>query len=269
MMDMTPLCREFWEKGRSDGCPVYEMHGHMGPYAGIYFPNHAPDRMVRRMEMAGVRLTVFSHHAALGSPDIGNRESVEAVRAYPDRLKAYCVINPNYPRQVEAELENYRHDSDVYVGFKLHPSAHKTPLTDDSYAPALAFADCEGLLILTHTWSGNPYCGVEQVRRAAERYPNVRLILGHSIHGAWDEAAEIAAEFPNVYLELCAVLDERAGILEKFVSVAGSEKVLFGTDFPWFSHHYYIGGVLAAEITDEDRRNIFCRNAERLLGIRG
>ncbi len=268
MMEMTPLCREFWEKGRSEDCPVYEMHGHMGHYAGIYFPNHDPDRMVRRMELAGVRLTVFSHHAALGSPEIGNRESVEAVRAYPNRLKAYCVINPNCPKLTEAELENYRRNSDVYVGFKFHPASHNTPLTDANYAAALEFADREGLLVLAHTWSGNPHCGVEQVRRTAESYPNVRLILGHSIHGAWDEAAAIAAEFPNVYLELCAVLDERAGILEKFVSVAGSKKVLFGTDFPWFSLHYYIGGVLAARITDEDRRNIFYRNAESLLGIR-
>jgi predicted TIM-barrel fold metal-dependent hydrolase len=59
----------------------------------------------------------------------------------------------------------------------------------------------------------------------------------------------LARDFPNVYLELCAVMDERNGILEKFVEKAGPQKILFGTDMPWFNYHYYIGVVLVAEIS--------------------
>ncbi len=58
--------------------------------------------------------------------------------------------------------------------------------------------------------------------------------------------------------------DER-GVLERFVGEAGSERILFGTDLPWFNHHYYIGSVLGAAISDEDRHNILHRNAEKLL----
>ena len=63
------------------------------------------------------------------------------------------------------------------------------------------------------------------------------------------------------------MLDER-GIVEQFVSELGSERVVFGTDFPWFDYHYYIGAVLGADITDDDRHNILHRNAEKLLGPR-
>ncbi len=45
----------------------------------------------------------------------------------------------------------------------------------------------------------------------------------------------------------------------------GSTRIVFGADAPWFNHHYYIGSLLGADITDEDRRNICYRNAERLL----
>jgi predicted TIM-barrel fold metal-dependent hydrolase len=45
-----------------------------------------------------------------------------------------------------------------------------------------------------------------------------------------------------------------------------SEKIIYGTDFPWFSQPYCIGTVLGADITDEDRRNILYRNAMRILG---
>ena len=59
-------------------------------------------------------------------------------------------------------------------------------------------------------------------------------------------------------------MDDR-GVLERFVGELGSERILFGTDLPWFSTFYYIGAILDADITDDDRRNIFYRNGKKLL----
>jgi predicted TIM-barrel fold metal-dependent hydrolase len=70
-----------------------------------------------------------------------------------------------------------------------------------------------------------------------------------------------------VYLDLCAILGERAEVLERFIAEVVSDRVLFGTDISWFDFYYYITGVLAAEITDEDRRNILHRNARKLFGF--
>jgi hypothetical protein len=64
---------------------------------------------------------------------------------------------------------------------------------------------------------------------------------------------------------LTAVFDER-GPLEIFLEKCGSEKILFGTDLPWFDTHHGIGAILATDMSDDDRRNIFYRNGERLLG---
>ena len=55
------------------------------------------------------------------------------------------------------------------------------------------------------------------------------------------------------------------GMGEKFVHEAGSDRMLFGTDLPWFDPHQAVGVLLNADITDEDRHNICHRNAERLL----
>ena len=66
-----------------------------------------------------------------------------------------------------------------------------------------------------------------------------------------------------MYCELTAVLDDR-GAVEILVREAGSQKIV-GTDTPWFNHHNYIGALLGAEMSDEDRRNILYRNARRLL----
>jgi predicted TIM-barrel fold metal-dependent hydrolase len=217
------------------------------------------------MDRAGVKMLVFCHHAALFCPDIGNSANIEAVREFPDRLRAYCAINPNYPEAIDADLASYDDYSDVYVGLKMLADYHGYPLTGGRYESAWDFADQRGLLVLVHTWGGSVNNGASQVRAVAERYPNARILAGHSIHNDWEEAIRIAGEFPNVYLELCAVPDER-GILERFVSELGSERIVFGTDFPWFDYHYYIGAVLGADITDRDRHNILHRNAEKLLG---
>ena len=275
MIHATVLQETFWDQGKSDDCPIIDMHSHMGRWSRIYFPQGDADRMAQVMERSGVRLLVFSHHDALSVPDIGNGSSMAAVRRYPDKMRAYCVINPHEPEQAAADMAGFETHRDVYAGLKMHAVMHDVSYLDDRYQAAFSFADDLHLPILLHTWN-DARCDAAVVRFLAEQYTHVIFIMGHSCYPQMDEASDLARDCKNVYLELCAVLQERNGAIDQFVKKAGSEKILFGTDFPWFNHHYYIGGVLAANISDEDRRNIFYRNALRVLagqsipdGIRG
>jgi predicted TIM-barrel fold metal-dependent hydrolase len=251
-----------WEK--NNAVPVIDMHAHMGPIGGISLPRAETQDMIYAMDRAGVRWLVFCHHHTLYTPDIGNAANVEAVRHYPDRLRAYCGINPNYPEVIAHDLETFDQYPDVFVGLKMLADYHGYALTDERYRPAWEFADRRALPVLIHTWERSQYDGPEVVRKIAEVYPHAQVLMGHSCHGEWDKAVSLVKDFPNLYFELCAVLDER-GVLEKFVHEAGSDRIVFGTDLPWFNHHYYIGSVLGAAITDDDRHNILHRNAEKLL----
>jgi uncharacterized protein len=259
----SPLAHEFWDLGKSASCPIIDMHGHMGTWAAIYFPRGEVEQMIGTMDECGVKLLVFSHHHALMAPDRGNRPSIAAVRRFPDRLRAYCAINPNYPDQAEADIAAF--DPQIFVGFKFLADYHRVPITDPRYRPALEYADQRRLLVLMHTWGGSSYDGAAQVRALAERYHNVTFLLGHSCHGDWDAAVALANEFPNLYLELTAVFDDR-GALEKFAAEAGSHRMLFGTDLPWFDPHQAVGALLSAHLSDDEIHNICYRNAEALLG---
>jgi len=264
MTTAISLREAFFRHGKVDDCPVYDMHGHMGPFRGGCLPRHTPEAMVAAMDRAGVKLTVFCSHTTLNTPDVGNRVNVETVRRFPERFRAYCGVNPNHSDLTQKDVASFADFADVYVGFKFLADYHKVPITDPRYRPAWELAERRKLLVLAHTWGGSPYDGPEQVRKCAETYPNAAILMGHSCHSAWQEAIALVKDFPNVYMELTAVLDDR-GVLELFVREAGSARIVFGTDTPWFNHHYYIGGVLAADVTDDDRRNILHRNAERLL----
>lgn len=270
MIGDTKLAHDFWELGMSPDCPIIDMHGHMGVWHSIYFPRADTADMIRTMDECGVRMLLFSHHMALFAPDLGNALSIEAVRLYPDRLRAYCAVNPNYPEQLEADLAALEADPghplipDVYVGFKFLADYHGIALSDDRYRPAWQYADDHELLVLAHTWGGSPFDGPGVVREMAQAYPRAKLLLGHSCHGEWDAAVQLAQDFANIYLELTAVFDDR-GVLEKLVCEAGSDRLLFGTDLPWFDPHHAIGVLLSADISDDDRHSICHRNAERLL----
>ncbi|OPZ25045.1 MAG: Amidohydrolase [Lentisphaerae bacterium ADurb.BinA184] len=268
MISDSPLAQRFWEHGRCDDCPILDMHAHMGPWNGIYFPRASTEQMLHTMDQCGVRLLVFSHHAALNCPDVGNRASIEAVRKFPDRLRAYLAVNPNYPEIMARDLADFDRHREVFVGLKLLADYHQIGWDAAVFEPVWRFADERGLLVLGHTWGGSPYDGVAQVRAIARKYRRLKLLLGHSLHGAWADAIAVAHDFPHVFLELTAVLDDR-GPLEQFVAAGLSERLLFGVDLPWFDPHQGIGAVLSAEISDDDRHNIFHRNARRLLATVG
>ena len=47
------------------------------------------------------------------------------------------------------------------------------------------------------------------------------------------------------------------GIIERMAAEAGSNKILFGTDLPWYSPHYAAVAILYSDITDDDVHNTF------------
>lgn len=262
----SALAAEFWEKGKSASCPVYDMHGHQGPFFGIWFPRGAIDDMIRSMDDAGVRVLCFASHVSLFCPEISNTTAIADARRFPGRLRVYLAINPHYPDAITRDLAAYDQHADVCVGLKLLPSYHRVPATDDRYRAALEFANARGLLVLIHTWGGDSCNDATVCRTLAGRYPRNHWVLGHSLNNHWDEAVSIANEFPNTYLELTSIPGLR-GVIELFAAKVGSHRLLFGTDLPWFAEHQGIGAILSADLTDADRHNILHRNAEKLLGL--
>jgi predicted TIM-barrel fold metal-dependent hydrolase len=259
----SQLAQEFWQQGRLARCPILDFHAHMHDCAGLFLPRKAPEEMLRTMDACNSVLTLFAGHESLAHPGVGVEKDLEAARHYPDRFKAYHPVISRHldPR---ADLKRMDDNPDLFAGFKFHPSWYGVPLSDSRHDPYWEYADARGLLVLSHTWGGSAVDGPDEVEKVLGKYHNLVFIAGHSFHTDWPRAAAFANEFPNFYAELTAVLDNRGG-LEVLVEQAGSEKILFGTDLPWFSTHYGIGAVLSAEISDEDRLNVFYRNGEKLL----
>ena len=70
-------------------------------------------------------------------------------------------------------------------------------------------------------------------------------------------------KYDNVYLDLCDI-HRHSGIVDKMVENVGADKVLYGTDAPWYDHMYCLGSVLFSHISDDDKYKILNANAAKL-----
>lgn len=162
-------------------------------------------------------------------------------------------------------------------GVKLHPTfnGHRP---DDPRLDAIYQLCCDlGLVVLSHSGSGS---GGEGSARPGEfapvlqRWPGLRLVLAHLGGSAYPEAEALAAEFPNVSFDLSEII-EWAGApnapsraeLARIVRAIGADRILLGSDFPW-----YDPVRTAAKVSDlpglggAERTAILGGTAMRLLG---
>lgn len=285
MNNPSTLAKEFMNKGFSLNCPIIDVHGHLGPFWGVYMPSADINLMIRTLKRCGVRRIVCVPHAAMVDPQRGNELMQKTIDKYKGIFLGYWMINPNHPDIIEKDLQNFA-NARRFVGFKFIADYHTYPITGENYIPALEYANEKKLMILVHTWGGSQFDSPKMLGRIAEKYSNINFVMGHSGFGDWETSVQLAKELPNVYLELTAVWASHDfttqakgsgtpvplssflhinGIIEFMVERAGSKKILFGTDLPWYSPHYAAGAILFSHITDEERHDIFHRNAERLL----
>ena len=258
------LAEKFWTNGKAD-FPIYDMHAHMGPHYAIYMKRSSPETMVAHVKRIGVARMVFSHHEALWG-EMRTEEVVEICRRFPDILRMYVTIVPQRPEYIREDLAKFDSWAPYAVGFKTLADYHGIPLDDSSYDYAYRFAEERGIPVLNHTWGGSRFDGGQVVMNVLRKFPKLKFICGHSIFAEWNALEQIAAEgFENIWMELTAIPGQR-GMIERLVSLFGSKRILYGTDMPWFDEYQAVGGVLSAHISEEAMRDIFYRNARRLLG---
>lgn len=260
----TPLSKAFMEQSVLPDCPIIDVHSHPLPFGGAYLPCFDAGAFASALERNGIILCLIASHVTLSSPSEGVTEDIRIAREYPERIRAWYVFNPRYD-SLEHVQRLWKENPATFVGFKVHPDSHSVKLDGPGYAPVLAWAEERGLPVLSHTWTGSACNGEIAVGGIMQRHPGLLFFAGHSLWDNWQGACELAVKYPNFYMELTAAGAIRCS-LEHMVREAGSTKILFGTDLPWFATMHGVGCMLSADITDEDRRNILYRNAASALG---
>lgn len=242
---------------------VIDCHCHMGDWQHFHVPNGSAEGMLESMDALGTDIACVTAHCAIGPDYIhGNNMVIDAVRKYPDRFLGYITINPNYPEDIKNELDR-GFAIDGMFGVKLHPGTHDKPIEHRNYHIAYEVANHKKCVVLIHVWGKGP---VRTVGKMADQYPDISFVMGHGgadIEGM-EAAAEVVGSHKNVYVDI-AISRAREGNVEWLVKNMGSDKVLYGTDMPFFDPRPTLGRLAFADLTETDKKNIFGLNMERLI----
>ena len=256
--------KEYVEAGRLESVYVIDTHTHMDDIYEASTPIYQLGDCIELMDRENIRSIWCAPHPDLFSAGRVNERIERYMSQYPDRVKGYFSWNPNYFEDYEKNIHKVL-EIENYIGFKFLPVYHNVELTDERYLPALEMADAHNLILLSHTW-GNTGCSPKQVKQILEKYKNLQFILGHSAPNELDGAIELVKKYDNAYLDLCDI-HRHSGIVDKMANCVGSEKILFGTDLPWYDPNYCIGSILCSKLSDDQKENIFYKNAERMLSV--
>jgi predicted TIM-barrel fold metal-dependent hydrolase len=156
-------------------------------------------------------------------------------------------------------------------GIKVHPNVQMVPPENARAMRLYRLCGERKLPVFFHCgpvgiepWLGRRLTQVRRYERPIAENPETVFILGHSGSLQMDEAIALAQRYPNVYLELAS---QSLGNVRRLLEAVPEERILFGTDWPWYHQAIGLAKVLIATVgPSELSRKVLYANAARLFG---
>ena len=237
------------------------------------------EQLLRDMDAAGV-----DHAIAMGfgwtDPDIAvevNDYLVEAATAHPDRITAFASVNPAWGAQAMREASRCLDAGACGIG-EIHADTQRFDIADaDLMEPLMALLRSRNAPIVIHASEpvGHQYPGKGsttpgRLLRFAQNFPENCMGFAHLGGGLPFYAAmpEVADALSNVWFDTAALpYLYRATSVAAVAMTAGSNRILFGTDYPLLSHRRVLDYIRSVELPREDTDAIMGENACLLMNV--
>jgi predicted TIM-barrel fold metal-dependent hydrolase len=207
-----------------------------------------------------------------------NRWACDIAAEHP-AITPYVAVDPWVlePQEGAAHLRELA-DSRGARGIKLHPVVQRFYPDDPRMRPIYrTCVDCS-LVVLSHAGSSRGPGQYAEPRAFAEvlrAFPDLTLVLAHLGGGRWRQSVELARTFPNVYFDCCEIIDWTGAPLApsdeelaRLIQEIGAERVMLGTDFPWYDLGRTVERVMALPLLAwEEKEAMLGANAIRILGL--
>jgi len=200
---------------------------------------------------------------------------LDSISRYPDRLIGFCSVQPKDEDAAIIEVERCAKAGARGIG-EMRPDVQGFNLTDKMIMQRLVdTAVTHNLIFLTHSSEpvGHQYTGKGEVTPTIlyhfiVNFPGLKVVCAHwggglPLHALMPEVARALA---NVSFDTAAtILLYQAGIFKQVSNIIGSDKILFGTDYPLISQNRIIAQIQSLELGEEDKTKILGGNAQKLL----
>ncbi len=206
-----------------------------------------------------------------------NRWLVDSLASVP-QITPFVAVDP-WALSPSENVEHLRDMADRGArGIKLHPVVQRFEPNDPRMRPVYEACREMGLVVLSHTGSAK---GDEQFAEPnafaplLRDMPGLNVVLAHVGGGRWRQTESLAAAFPDVAFDICEIIEwtgapnaptpEELGGL---VAAIGPERVMMGTDFPWYDLERTAQLVTdLPRLARADKERIMGENAVRILGL--
>jgi predicted TIM-barrel fold metal-dependent hydrolase len=220
----------------------------------------------RSMAKAGITKSVVLPVATKESQVTSINRAAPELRA-PD-VVPFGALHPhttNIPEEVA-----FLKEKDIQ-GVKLHPEFQDFYMDDPAVFPLYEALMQAGLMVVFHTGTDpgpftNDHSLPHRLLAVHRAFPRLTIIASHmGGHQVWDQVEEYLVGLP-LYFETSTAPENFTK--QKFVRMCrkhGMERILFGTDSPWYDQTYDRKWVAESGLSDRELEQVFFENATRLI----
>ncbi len=180
----------------------------------------------------------------------------------------FAGMHQDYP-EMEKEMERCMEMG--LCGVKIHPDIQGVDIDDKRMLRLYDIVEGK-IPVYFHIGDNRPeyrFSEAKKLRRILDMFPRLEVVAAHlGGYKNWEDAKEYLAGHERVWYDtssaLWAMTAEFAG---EMIGALGSERVMFGTDFPVKTLEGELARFLAIDLTEREREDILYNNAARFLNL--
>lgn len=223
------------------------------------------EELLAELDFCGIYGAVVSHNAMVEvDPDYGNRLVLQETAQAPDRLLPSWTILPpiTEPHFAPEKLFPAMKAQGIKL-LRAYPERNRYMLNEAAMGDILSAIETQRIPLFL-----SPSEGWESIYGVLKEFPSLTVVLSN--YGLWSHARytfPLLKRYPNFHIETGDM--QTAGEIREICRTFGSERLLFGTNFPANGMGGPLATLLGSGLPADQMENIAWNNAMRLLnGVR-
>ncbi|MFH1485379.1 MAG: amidohydrolase family protein [Chloroflexota bacterium] len=160
---------------------------------------------------------------------------------------------------------------------KLHPNLQRIYPDDEGLFPLYEAAQELEVPVVSHcgiSSAGTSFAEPRYFLEVLFAFPELVLVLAHLGSGFQKDIEQVAVAYANTMFDCSAIISEAdredrisCQELASMIRRVGTERVMFGSDFPWYDPAGAISRLVSSDLTDDEKRQILSQNAARVFRL--
>ncbi|TYQ17913.1 UNVERIFIED_CONTAM: hypothetical protein Cloal_0301 [Acetivibrio alkalicellulosi] len=187
-------------------------------------------------------------------------QHINVIKTNPGRFYLMAGVDPRWGKSGFELFKKYV-DQKVINGLKLYTPCGYFP-NDPKLRPYYELCSDIKMPVIFHTGPTSPvfrfeYSRIQHIDEIAHKYPNINIILAHGGVNNIDEAVELCAYRPNVYLDISGYMMTKDPLgplkaLKNLFKRKVNHKIIFGTDWPIGGYKSKYHGIVKSLLKPEN-----------------